>query len=472
MNRASSLGLLLLFISLSLVRGLLYAAVVPPWQAPDEPKHFEYVRLLYEKRRLVGWSDVDPALEQEIIQSMDRYDYWRFGRFNRTGKSFQELWGGASHKLEQPPLSYLLYVPLLLMVPPDDTALQLYSFRLESVFLGTLVVLLAFLTAGELFPHDEVMQVGVPTFVTFLPMHTFITSSLNSDHLAEVLVSVSLFLLVRAFRRGLSLLSAAGIAAAVLLAALAKRTALFMIPTLLAAVFLYLAERGHSISWGKAFLIGLGLAIAFVGLGVAFIGPLESALVGISPRLATTIHHARFYYLFLPSEQFPLVWEKGYLGPEAQAIYGRWMRIFFESFWAHFGWLKLPLAARWYQLLGLACLAGLVGLSQLVIREARGPGQLVPWQRALLLVFCLATVFATGMILAKNVRGLGFEWTGAPQGRWLYTVIVPIATLLLLGWRTLVPERGRGWLLWGWVTSFVILDSVALVRYILPFFYG
>jgi len=472
MNRASSLGLLLLFISLSLVRGVLYAAVVPPWQAPDEPKHFEYVRLLYEKRRSVGWPDVDPALEQEIIQSMDRYDYWRFGRFNRVGKSFQELWGGASHKLEQPPLSYLFYLPLLLIIRPGETALQLYTFRLESVFLGTLVVLLAFLTAGELFPHDEVMQVGVPTFVTFLPMHTFITSSLNSDHLAEVLVSLSLFLLVRAFRRGLTLLSVVGIAAAVLLAALAKRTALFMLPTLLAAVPLYLAERGRSISWGKALLVGLGPVAGSVGLGLVLLGPAESALVGISPRLANTIHHARFYYLFLPSEQFPLVWEKGYLGPEAQAMYGRWMRIFFQSFWGNFGWLNLPLAAGWYQMLALGCLAGFVGLCGLVIREARGAGWLTQWQRGALLVFCVATVFATAMIWAKNVRGLGFEWTGAPQGRWLYTVVVPIATLLLLGWRALVPERGRRWLLWGWVASLVILDSVALVRYILPFFYG
>ncbi|HID64018.1 MAG TPA: DUF2142 domain-containing protein, partial [Anaerolineae bacterium] len=255
MSRRRALGLLVLFILLNLVRGLLYAALVPPWQAPDEPKHFEYVRLLYEKRRSVGWSDIDPSLEEEIIQSMDRYEYWRFGRFNQIGKSFKELWGGASHKLEQPPLSYLLYASLLPLIPPAEPAFQLYSFRLVSVFLGTLVVLLAFLTARELFPHDEVMQIGIPTFVTFLPMHTFVTSSLNSDHLAEVLVSLALFLLVRVFRHGLSLYSLAGIGIAVFSAALAKRTALFMVPTLLAAIPLYLVGRGRLISWGKALLL-------------------------------------------------------------------------------------------------------------------------------------------------------------------------------------------------------------------------
>jgi 4-amino-4-deoxy-L-arabinose transferase-like glycosyltransferase len=471
MSRGRSLGLLVLFMLLSLVRGMFYAALVPPWQAPDEPRHFEYIRLLYEKRRSVGWSDIDPSLEEEIIQSMDRYDYWRFGRFHEMGRSFQELWGGASHKLEQPPLSYLLYVPLLLLIPPEETSLQLYSFRLVSVFLGALVVLLAFLTARELFPDDEVMQVGVPAFVTFLPMHTFVISSVNSDHLAEVFVSLSLFLLVRVFRRGLSLYDLVGIWITVLLAALAKRTALFMIPTLLAAVPLYMVGRGRQMSWGKALFISLGLVTALVGLGVAFIGRLESMLVEISPKLAGMIHHARVYYLFLPSQQFPLAWEKGYLGPEALAIYREWMGTLFQSFWGNFGWLNLPLGAGWYQLLGLACVISFVGFFWLVIRES-SRGWLTQWQRGVLLVFSLATIFATGLIVAKHVRSLGFEWAGVPQGRWLFAVIVPIATLLLLGWRALVPERGQRWLLRGWVASFVILDSVALVHYIVPFFYG
>ena len=87
-------------------------------------------------------------------------------------------------------------------------------------------------------------------------------------------------------------------------------------------------------------------------------------------------------------------------------------------------------------------------------------------------MFSLAIVFATSMILAKHVRSLGFEWAGAPQGRWLFTVIVPVATLLLLGWRALLPEGSQRWLLSGWVAGLVLLDSVALVRYIIPFFYG
>ena len=67
--------ILFLLIAISLVQGFIYSAIIPPWQAPDEPRHFEYVKLLYEKRRLVGWGDVTPSVEQEIIASIGAAEY-------------------------------------------------------------------------------------------------------------------------------------------------------------------------------------------------------------------------------------------------------------------------------------------------------------------------------------------------------------------------------------------------------------
>ena len=119
---------LLLLLAISLVQGFIYSALIPPWQAPDEPRHFEYVRLLYEKRRLVGWGDVTPSVEQEIIASMDRHDFWRFGIihaqvFPSEGlpQSFKDVWTpGVSHELHQPPLAYLVYATVLPFAEPDS----------------------------------------------------------------------------------------------------------------------------------------------------------------------------------------------------------------------------------------------------------------------------------------------------------------------------------------------------------------
>jgi hypothetical protein len=58
---------------LALVRGLLYVALIPPWQGPDEAGHFESVRLFAELGRIPGRADVSPTLEREIVDSMARY---------------------------------------------------------------------------------------------------------------------------------------------------------------------------------------------------------------------------------------------------------------------------------------------------------------------------------------------------------------------------------------------------------------
>ena len=66
---------------LALARGLLYVAVIPPWQAPDEPWHFEYARLIADKGRLVTARDLSVPLQQAIIKSMIRF---RFEGFKKT----------------------------------------------------------------------------------------------------------------------------------------------------------------------------------------------------------------------------------------------------------------------------------------------------------------------------------------------------------------------------------------------------
>jgi len=55
-------AIVILLMLLAFVRAAIYAAVIPPWQAPDEPQHFEYVRLVYDLGRPVSWSDRSPEL--------------------------------------------------------------------------------------------------------------------------------------------------------------------------------------------------------------------------------------------------------------------------------------------------------------------------------------------------------------------------------------------------------------------------
>jgi len=463
--------ILLLFLGLSLIRGLIYSAIIPPWQAPDEPKHFEYVKLLYGKRRMIGWSDITPSLEREIISSMDEHDYWRSGWFLKRGETFQEMWGNTSHKLEQPPLSYILYVIPLPLFPGEDMALQLYAMRCISIILSALIVVIAFLTIDELFPNNEFLLIGIVAFIVFLPMHTFMTSSVNSDHLAELFTSLLMLSWIVIFKKGPTRLRIVSIDLSAILGLFAKRTALVAIPTCIVAVPIYLGGRASraQLSWSKLALV-IGLATVAIGTGICLGGRLQIAQS--FPRLSKVINHVYTYYLFLPSEQFPFTFHQGYFSHEALQVYRSWVESMFESFWGNFGWLKIRLDTPLYLLMGLVSLAAFIGLCLFSSRVARIPHLLTKWQKKSLLLFSLSVLFDFIIIIAKQIRDWGYEWGGRPQGRFLFPVIIPIATLFMLGLRELVPARYQKRFLLVYIGCFIAFDSLCLIRYIIPFFYG
>lgn len=470
--------LLILFLAIGLVRGLIYTSVIPPWGTPDEPRHMEYVQILYRKRRLVKWGDSTPEIEQAIIRSMDRYSFWRWGQSDfdppypgALPERFHQIWpGGLAHQLHQPPLGYLLYALLLPITSGWDLAMQLYVMRLLSVLLGVLVVLVGFLTANELFPDNDILAVGIPAFIVFLPMHTFLLSGLNNDHLAEFGTSVVVFILVLTFKQGISLPKVFGIVLALIIALLAKRTALVMVPTLIVAGVVYLRNRWNDRKKLKWQWIGTRLGGGVIILLTGFLS-LEY-LVQHFPEAEGWLQFIRNVYLFLPSSQFRFSFEQPYLSPLAVRLYGHYLNTMFESFWARFGWMNIRPGAAWYAAFGFLSLASLLGWVRFLVRAGKETPQLRHWQREVLLVFVFGVIFMLAIVIGREIRGWDLRWGGWPQGRFLFPVIIPIATLFVLGWYTLLPEQYRCVGIASLIGFLIIADAFFLVNHIIPFFYS
>src|SRR5487761_2187583 len=68
---------LAVFIALVLVRGCVFVLSIPPWQHPDEPTHFEHVRMIAETGRLPAPSDVSLPIRRAIATSMLQHQFWR-----------------------------------------------------------------------------------------------------------------------------------------------------------------------------------------------------------------------------------------------------------------------------------------------------------------------------------------------------------------------------------------------------------
>lgn len=468
----SKARILLLLLSLGLVRGLIYSAVTPPWQAPDEFRHFEYIKLINEKGRLVTYKDLSEPLQREIIASMIKYDYWRFGYapfpFDPANppQSFEEIVEPfVAHSLYQPPLYYLLSALFLSVVSQAEITVQLYAMRLFSVILGVLTVLVAFLTMAEIFPNDDFLLISVPAFVVFLPMHTFITSSVNSDNLAELLVSLVIYIMVRILRHGTSCLKIMVSGLLVMLGWFTKRTALVSIPICVITVPLYLWGRPFRATLSRKHLASIMAVVGAIASGIIlYRAKLQALLARFSARAAG--------YLMLPSRPLEFLFDREHYTPDALRRYGYFMQRMFMSFWAHFGCLKIRLAPIWYQIIAVVSLVAFLGLLLFALRLAKTPTLLRKWQKKCLLLLFSCVVLAIIITILGMVRIQAVYRAGPPQGRYLFPVIVPIATLFILGLRELFPRRYYQPLLLAEIGSLFLFDLICLIGYIIPFFYG
>ena len=462
--------ILVILATISLLRGLLYGAIIPPWQAPDEPKHFEYLWLLYEKRHLVTRNDASLATQQAIIASMNEYEFWRFGRGaldpNVSPQSFEDIWGagGPTTLLHRPPLYYLLNLPVYALVADEDIVARLYALRLVSAVLGVLIVLAAYLTARELFPDDELMYIGVPSLVALLPMLSFMFGSFNYDNLANLFTSWIWYLVVALFRHRGSWRRMLGIVALVAGAIATKRTTFSIMPVLLFGVPIYLwTARKHGFLNWRIVLVVITVSVVTICLGI-----LGWMMLGEEAHEALTAALSRYFFNY-PGQLQSILRR---LPEPSLATATWWTQRLFVSFWADFGWLRVRLAPIWYIVLAAVCTAAIGGFLLLAIRQVRGIESLETWKWQCLFLFGLhiaRTVVASMVFFSAYV---GTRWERAPQGRHIFLGIVPCAILFMMGLRELVPMHSRRLFLIIVIVAFIMFDSLCSTRYIIPFFYG
>ena len=442
--------LFLLFLALSLVRGVLYASVIPPWQAPDEMAHFEYISLLYQERQLLQPDDASLPLQQEIISSLYQHHFWSYIPYPEPETmplSLAEIpFVGRSSVLARFSLAYPLGALFFGPVFYQDITTQLYAMRLVSVILSMLVVATAFLTVRELFPNDKFLLVAVPAWIVFLPQHSYITSSVSDGSLAELLISILTYIMVVAFRRGLSLPRMVTALLLVTLGLWTKATAAFALPWLAIGGLFFLrgrkgeAEKKRPVPW-----VTLALIVMAVCLTIWSVQNLQTL------RRWWPVAHGWFNAQPDSSGGIQALWT------HAIAV--------FKSFWVYFGWMMAPLAPLWYALLGLLSLAALGGVAAFLAKATRRARLVSSWQRRAVLLLLVGSLLSIIMVLAT----FGANYS---QGRYLYPAIVAFSILFILGIRQLIPWGYEKYLLPLIISSFFLFDTLCHMDYLLPFFYG
>jgi hypothetical protein len=133
---------------------------------------------------------------------------------------------------------------------------------------------------------------------------------------------------------------------------------------------------------------------------------------------------------------------------------GQLLTVSFHSFWAQFGWMAIVAPIRLYVVWGSVALVALIGV--VVARRClRQPEWLL--MLATVLVACVAYVG----------YNLAFEQF---QARYVFTALVPIAALLVLGWSAVLPRRSLPWSVLVLSAALIALNAYTLLRVLVPGF--
>jgi 4-amino-4-deoxy-L-arabinose transferase-like glycosyltransferase len=406
---------LVLLAYLGLASG--YATLTPIWQNPDEPAHFTYVAFVARTGGLpeLKAGDWDSALLERLKNGS-----------LRPGDSIEAI----RYEAWQPPLFYLLAAPLVRIGPLDDPAVLVPRLRALDIVFGALTLGIAYAAAREVLPKQ--MAAAVPLVMVGIPMFTSVSAAISADPLANLLAAAIVLVLLRGLRRRVDQPRwALGTGVLLGLGLLTKLALAIFVPLALVVVVVSSARRLRD---GVLILTTTALTVTPWLVH-------QVTTYGLADPLATSRHAA----VVLDQPRFP--------GFSLEYV-ASFATISFHSFWAQFGWMGVVAPDRLYWAYGLLTVVAVAGL----LRERR---RLVEPGYQLL----LATLGAA--LLAYVGYNLTFE---QPQGRYLFTALVPLGALLVVGWSAWLPKAAQGWVALAIPLLMVGLNAYALLRVLVPGF--
>lgn len=396
-----------------LIIGGIYASLTPPWQAPDEPAHYNYVHYVASQGGF-----------PELVQGCYNDAYLAELKSRRFPPELSIA--GICYEFHQPPLYYSLAAPIFTLSYGSSLALRLFS-----VLLGAGVVALAFWIGQTIFPNRPEISLGTMALVAFTPMHLAMVASVNNDALAELIMAGLLLLLTRRLVAPTPPSSRADLLLGLLLGLglITKTTVYIAIP--LTAVTLWWAAPQRS--WS-----GLGRPVLLVfGLALLLALPWylrNAALYGQFDLLGLRRHDEVVVGQLRTADFLAKVGWSTYLSNFATTT--------FHSFWGQFGWMAVPMDSRTYLLLGLltlVALGGLVGFGYACFSSRAEPQyNLSAGQRRALGLLALTIILTILGYLWYNLTFVQF------QGRYLFPALIPLGLFCSLGLAEAVSPR------WAW----------------------
>ena len=341
---------------LAFVNSSVWAFITPNYLAPDEESHIGYVVQLAEHGKPPRDDSRNPFYTSEmnaLAAGMNTYDMLQFANATRPPwsktrvRAYEALvaqgqardnGGGPSTASVHGPVYYA--VPALAYRIFYGTSFldRLLAMRLASAVLAALTVAFVFATVRELAPSRPWAAAAAALLVAFQPMFGFIEGAVNADVGVNLAGAILIYLLIRAFRRDLTLGVAIAIPATFILGVLAKATMFAYVPVLAFALAVLLWRRsGGWREWLAMGATGAVLAAAWAVLAPAWhhsyipVPGGGSGVAGQAPGLGAKLSY--IWQVFLPPLPFMH-------HDFAAGVHPVW-DIYVMRLWGDFGWLDV-----------------------------------------------------------------------------------------------------------------------------------
>lgn len=433
-------GALILLLAASFLKGLVWMASLPPWEGPDEPAHFAYVRTLAEEHRLpvFGPDQFDADLLRTLRTTQFATDDWLSQRDfgpGRDGPGEATLPPGRtpSDQLARrgdsagayAPVYYLAAVPFYYLGRPWGIIGSLYAVRLLDLILGLLAVYCTVCAGRALWPTSGGLPLVAGGLLAFQPMFTQGTAMVNNDAGAYALGAAAIAVGTTALRGAPSWRWGAAVGALVGLGFVIKPVAA-LVGGALVVLFLLRAATARAMrsalaEAGAAVVAGFATAGSWVVFSYITRGGAASQLNDFAPSGS---HSLRSYLALVRADNF-------------HYLASTWI----DSVWGNFAWLNTRLPTGAYFAIGSVLVLAAAGLLfcfaplRRVRLSTAGP---LPTQ-----VLFLVSAVVGGMVFLQITDGLFFLRSGGLllQGRYLLTAGSALVLCLLIGTTAWVAPR-------------------------------
>jgi len=249
----------LLCFALATVNAWIWAVVTPSFQVPDEPTHAAYVQYLAETgsvpRPLATRANGRFHLSREeaaavagVPLSYDGVPSWSKIRDAAVRRALASRLdrvreAGAGPSANYPPLYYALEAVPYRLASSGSFFDRLLAMRLVSALFAGATAAFSFMFVRELLPGTPWAWLVGGVAVALQPLLAFVSGGVNPDSLLWAASAAFLWLVARAFRRGLTMWVAVGIGVALAVALLTKSAAYALVPPAALALAV-LARRG------------------------------------------------------------------------------------------------------------------------------------------------------------------------------------------------------------------------------------